>query len=213
MRESESEHASDGDEGESRAKNRGKRKGSSFVVESKVFEVGAEERKGKIQVTIVESKEGVSSWVRLGPASVRFFTEGLIQCIRDGKEGRWERGWKEKGRSYSLVREANRAGCFLRLGVTDMEKRRYTICISKGRGDKGGWASMVESLRNMGFWFDKKENKQDERATGRSYVEVAKGPRSRDSTRVKVKVKGEEIRRNLSRLEHCLVGKWNPSSK
>ena len=48
MRESESEHASDGDEGESRAENRGKRKESSFVVESKVFEVGAEERKGKI---------------------------------------------------------------------------------------------------------------------------------------------------------------------
>ena len=134
MRESESEHASDGDEGESQAENRGKRKESSFVVESKVFEVGAEERKGKIQVTIVESKGGVSSWVRLGPASLGFFTEGPIQCIRDGKEGRWERGWKEKGKSYSLVREANRAGCFFLLGVPDMEKRRYSICIPKGRG-------------------------------------------------------------------------------
>ena len=66
------------------------------MVESKVFEVGVDERKGKIQVIIVESKGGVSSWVRLGPASIRPFTEGLIQCIRDGKEGRWERGWKEK---------------------------------------------------------------------------------------------------------------------
>ena len=212
MRESESEHASDGDEGESRAENRWKRKGSSFVVESKVFEVEAAERKGKIQVTIAESKGGISSWVRLGPASVGFFTEGLVQCIRDGKEGRWERGWKEKERSYSLVREANRAGCFLRLGVTDMEKRRYSICIPKGRGKKGGWASMVESLRNVGFWFDKKENNQEVRATGRSYVEVAKGLRCRDATRVKVEVKWEVIRSNVSRLEHCLVGKWNPRS-
>ena len=182
------------------------------MVESKVFKVGAEERKGKIQVTIVESKGGVSSWVRLGSASVRFFIEGLVQCIRDGKEGRWERGWKEKGRSYSLVREANRAGCFLRLGVINMEKIRYSICIPKSKGEKGGWASMVESLRNVGFWFDNKENNQEERATGKSYVEVAKGLRSRDVTRVRVEVKVEEIRSNLSRLEHCLVGKWNPSS-
>ena len=94
-----------------------------------------------------------------------------------------------------------------------MEKRRYSICIPKGRVENGEWASMVESLRNMAFWFDKKENKQEEKTTGRSYVEVAKGPRSRDSTRVRVKEKEEEIRRNLSRLEHCLVGKWNPSSE
>ena len=155
---------------------------------------------------------GVSSWDRLGLASVGFFAEELVQCIRNGKEGRWERGWKEKGRSYSLVREANRARCFLRLGVTDMEKRIFSICIPKGRGEKGGWASMVESLRNVGFWFDKKENNQEVRATGKSYVEVAKGPRCRDVTRVRVEVKGEEIRSNVSRLEHCSVEKWNPRS-
>ena len=155
---------------------------------------------------------GVSSWDRLGLASVGFFAEELVQCIRNGKEGRWERGWKERGRSYSLVREANRARCFLRLGVTDMEKRIFSICIPKGRGEKGGWASMVESLRNVGFWFDKKENNQEVRATGKSYVEVAKGPRCRDVTRVRVEVKGEEIRSNVSRLEHCSVEKWNPRS-
>ena len=68
---------SEGDEGESRAENRRKRKGSSFGVESKVFEIGVEERKGKPQVIIVESKRGVLSWVHLGPASVGFFLEGL----------------------------------------------------------------------------------------------------------------------------------------
>ena len=66
-----------------------------------------------------------------------------------------------------MVREANRAGCFLCLGVINMEKRRFSIYISKGKGENGGWASMVESLRNMGFCFDKKENRQEERATRR----------------------------------------------
>ena len=212
MRESESEHASEGEEGESRVENCGKRKGSRFVVESKVFEVEAEERKGKIQVIISESKGELLSWVRLGPASVGLFTEGLTQCIRDGKEGRWEKGWKEKGRTYSLVREVNRAGCFIRLRVTDMEKRRFGICIPKGRGEKGGWASMVESLRNVGLWFEKKETDQEVKVSGRLYVEVVKGLECRDASRVRVEVKGEEIRGNVSRLEHCLVGKWNPRS-
>ena len=73
-----------------------------------------------------------------------------------------------------------------------MEKRRFSICILQGKGEKGGWASMVESLRNMGFCFDKKENRQEERATGRSYVKVAKGPRSRDITKVRVEVRGRK---------------------
>ena len=92
MRESEGEQASEGEEGESRAENRGKRKGSRFVVESKVFEVEAEERNGKSHVIISESKGELVSWVRLGPASVGLFIEGLTQCMRDGEEGGWEKG-------------------------------------------------------------------------------------------------------------------------
>ena len=81
-------------------------------MESKVFEVEMVERRGKPQVIIVESKRGVSSWVRLGSASVGFFLEGLYQCLKNVKEGKWEKGWKEKGRSFSLVRDTNRAGSF-----------------------------------------------------------------------------------------------------
>ena len=33
---------------------------------------------------------------------------------------------------------------------------------------------------------------------------------NRDRLLVRVKVEGEEISRNLSRLGHCLVGRWNP---
>ena len=81
-------------------------------MDSKVFKVEMVERRGKPQVIIVESKRGVSSWVRLGSASVGFFLEGLYQCLENVKEGKWEKGWKEKGRSFSLVCDANRAGSF-----------------------------------------------------------------------------------------------------
>ncbi|RVW26142.1 hypothetical protein CK203_112192 [Vitis vinifera] len=126
------------------AENRGKRKGSRFVVESKVFEVEAKERNGKSHVIISESKGELVSWVRLGPASVGLLIEGLIQCMRDGKEGRWEKGWKKKGGTIPGER-GQQGGSFIRLGVTDMEKRRFGICIPKGKGEKGGWVSMVES--------------------------------------------------------------------
>ena len=169
------------------------------------------ERRGKPQVIIVESKRGVLPWVRLGSASVGFFLEGLYQCLEDVKEGKWEKGWKEKGRSFSLVRDANRAGSFLRLGVVDSEKKRYNICIPKGRGERGGWLAMVEALRKLDVSLDRKEQKQEERVLGRSFVEMVKGSWNKGSKLLRVEVKGEEISRNLSRLDHCLIGSWNPS--
>ncbi|RVW60275.1 hypothetical protein CK203_115209 [Vitis vinifera] len=38
---------------------------SNFKVESKTFEIEAEEKKGKMQVIIVERKRGVSSWIKM----------------------------------------------------------------------------------------------------------------------------------------------------
>ena len=49
------ERESDGIEEENRAENRRRRKWSSFGVESKMFEIGVDERKGKTQVIIMES--------------------------------------------------------------------------------------------------------------------------------------------------------------
>ena len=128
-RERESEGKGDGDEGDNQAGKRRKRQGNCFRVESKVFEVEVEERRGKTLFFIVESKRGASSWVQLGPASVRLFLEGLDQCVKNGKGDKWEKGWREKGRSYSMVREANKEGCFLRLGVVDAE--------AEGKGGNG----------------------------------------------------------------------------
>ncbi|RVW53705.1 Dolichol-phosphate mannose synthase subunit 3 [Vitis vinifera] len=125
---------------------RTKRQGKSFGVESKVFEVEVEKRRG------------------------------LDQCVKDGKDNKWEKGWKEKGRSYSMVREVNKAGSFIRLGVVDAEEKRYNICIPRGRGGR----------RDGQLW------------------------RRWDSLLVRMEVEGEEISKNVNRLGHCLVGKWNP---
>ncbi|KAL6322027.1 hypothetical protein AAG906_003170 [Vitis piasezkii] len=111
--------------------------------------------------------------------------------IEDGRMGRWVREWKENGRMYSLSRDYNRGGCFLRLGVADLERKRFSVFIPKGRGVKGGWASMVDILRSLGCEETTKVAKEKERAA------------------VRVDVTKEEVGRNLSKLGHCIVGTWN----
>ena len=116
-----------------------------------------------MQATIVERKGGISSWIRLGPKSIGFFVDGLVICIKDAGSGKWERKWKESGRTYSLVRDQNKGGCFLRLEVANLENKRFCIFIPKGRGAKGGWVSMVETLRRLVFT-DGEEGCQKEEA-------------------------------------------------
>ena len=168
-----------------------------------------EERRGKTLFFIVESKRGVSSWVRLGPASVRLFLEGLDQCVKNGKEDEWEKGWKEKGRSYSMVRETNKVGCFLRLRVVHAEEKSYSICIPKGRGERGGWSVMADVVRDLIDRLDKKENTKEETTPRRLHVEMGKRWGNSDRLSVRVEIEGKEINRNMSRLGHCLVGRWS----
>ena len=130
----ESESACDGDDDETGEASRKR----SFTVESKTFELALDERKGKRQFLIVEKKRGVSTWVQLGLESLGLFKEGLIHCIRDEKEGKWEKEWKDRGKLYSLARGFNRAGGFLRLGVMDLERKRFCIFLPRGRRDKRG---------------------------------------------------------------------------
>ena len=118
-----------------------------FGVESKTFEIEVEKKKGKLQATILERKRGISSWIRLGPESLGLFLECLVHCSKDMSVGKWERKWKENGRAYSLLLDENKAGCFLRLGVVDLENKRFNIFIPKRRGAEGGWALMVEMLQ------------------------------------------------------------------
>ncbi|RVX02554.1 hypothetical protein CK203_016400 [Vitis vinifera] len=211
------ERESGGDEGDESATKRRKRERKSFVVESKTFEIDLEEKRGKIQVAIWETKKGISSWVRLGLASLGFLLECLDHCIKDGKGGKWERDWKENGRSYSLVRGENKAGLFLKLEVVDLEKKRHSIIIPKGRGEKGGWVTMAEKLQQMGGFSGRKEQKQSEWGGGKlgleiSYAEMVKRQKNRDRKLARMEVRKEEIQNNLRKLEHCIIGSWESSS-
>ena len=208
MREREGESEGEGDDNNVKSN----RKRQKFGVESKIFEVEVEKRRGKTLLFIVESKKGVSSWVRLGPASVGIFLEGLDQCIKDGKNDKWEKGWKEKGRRYSMVREVNKAGSFIRLGVVDAEEKRYSICIPRGRGGREGWPVMAEVVRNLYTRIDRKEKNKDEPTSKRVPSEMGKRRGNRNSIWIRMEIKGEDICRNVDRLGQCLVGKWNPKA-
>ena len=63
----------------------------SFGVESKTFEVETEKKNGRTQIFIVERKGGVSSWIKLGPASLGPLMEGLVFCTKDTRTGHWEK--------------------------------------------------------------------------------------------------------------------------
>ena len=224
MGERERERESGGDEGDEGATKRRKRERKSFVVESKTFDINLEEKRGKIQVVICETKKGISSWVRLGLASLGFLSECLDYCIKDGKGGKWERDWKENGRSYSLVRGENKGGLYLRLEVVDLEKKRHSIIvpkgrgeIPKGRGEKGGWVTMAENLQQMGGFSGRKEQKRTEWGGGKlglevSYAEVVKGQKNRDRKLARMEVRKEEVQNNLRKLEHCIIGSWDSCS-
>ena len=121
----------------------------SFGIESKTFLVETEKKKGRMQIFIVERKGDVSSWIKLGPASLGPLIEGLLCCSKDMRTGYWEKRWQEKGRFFSLVRGENKGGWFLRLGVIDRAKNRFSIFVPKGRGAKGGWVLLAEALREM----------------------------------------------------------------
>ena len=211
LRESASERAReiDSDGKMHRAENRRKRKTSSFGVESKTFELEMVE-KGGSTLTITKSKKGVSSWVHMGSNSVGLFMEGLQQCIEDMRTGNWEKRWKEKDRSFSMVRVYNRAGCFLRVGVVDEVSKRYSICIPKGKGSKGGWTAMVEVLCQLGVIGGRKVNQEGMRTLERPNPEKVKGRTFADM----VKAWGDknpapfEWRWDGRRLAKILAG-WN----
>ena len=124
---------------------------------------------------------------------------------------------KEQGRSYSLLRRVNKAGCFLRLRVTDLERKQYCIHIPKGKGGKKGWAAMAENLQILRRSINRKDNMQEEMIGGNmdvkiTFAEVVKRPICRDINSIQVKEWREEIHRNLEKLEYCVVGSWNPRS-
>uniref|UniRef100_F6H572 CTLH domain-containing protein n=1 Tax=Vitis vinifera TaxID=29760 RepID=F6H572_VITVI len=127
-----------------------------------------------------------------------------------------DESWKMGGLIRWCVMRT-KGGCFLRLGVVDLEKKSFNIFISKGRGVKGGWSSMAETLWSLGVATGRRESQQDEAMLlkpilGKTFTEVVQLPRSKGKVVVRVEVREEDLSINLNKLVHCLVGFWNPSS-
>ena len=201
-------------EGASHARPGNNVKRGGFGVESKRFEVEVEERRGRLHATIVERKGGISSWVRIGPMSLGIVFECLNLSIEDRRMGRWAREWKENGRMYSLSRDYNRGGCFLRLGVVDLEGKRFSVYIPRGKGEKGGWASMADTLRSLGCEESCPKNQKavvsrTKPNMVKSFVEATKVAKEKERAAARVDITTEEVGRNLSKLGHCIVGTWN----
>ena len=189
----------------------------SFEVESKTFEIEVERKKGKTQVFIEERKRGVSSWIKMGPESLGFVVEGLALCIEDTRTGRWVRNWRERGRSFSLLRDENKGGSFIRLGVEDLEKKRFNIFIPKGNEGKGGWIVMLEILKALVGATKRKEFQKEEKmpvapCAGSSYAEVVKGQKRNGRSVARIEVSHKDLCQNLNRLDQCIVGCWDPKS-
>lgn len=116
-----------------------------------------------------------------------------------------------------MVCDQNKGGLFIRLGVTDLENKRFSIYIPKGNGDKSGWVLMAEMLRRLGCYV-KEESLQKKGATllrssmGKTYAEAAVQSKEKEIVVVRVELCKRELSRNMEKLVHCLVGSWNPSS-
>ncbi|RVW17081.1 hypothetical protein CK203_076002 [Vitis vinifera] len=143
---------------------------------------------------------------KAGP-KVRMGTQRLISSQGDMRTGYWEKRWQEKGRFFSLVRGENKGGCFLRLGVIDRAKKRFSIFVPKGRGAKGGWILLAEALREMesspGGQADKRTRTNLDTHVGKSFAEVVKQKCSTGDEVVRVKV-DKSYKANLEKLNHAL---------
>ncbi|RVW76180.1 hypothetical protein CK203_044279 [Vitis vinifera] len=168
----------------------------SFTVESKIFELALDGRKGRSQIRIVEKKRGVSTWIRLGLESLGLFKKGLLHCIRDENEGRWD---------------GKRSG--------EIEERKtFYIFLPRGRRDKRGWLAMVEMIRQMEELVGRRMEPQEVWAGGKpstekSYAEAVLGSNRKVTSVIKLKVSREEMDGNLQKLQQCLVASWKPSTK
>ncbi|RVW55071.1 LINE-1 reverse transcriptase-like [Vitis vinifera] len=180
---------------------------------------GAEKSVGAGEGTEGETWLGTRKSRRVSNFGVesKLFEVVVEERKEEKSEEKWEKRWEENGRSYSLLRDANKGGCYLRLGVVDLESKRFSIFIPKGRGVKGGWSLMAKTLRNLGVVMDRKERQQldvrlSEPELRKSFAEVEQTPRSKGKAVAKVKIRKEALSSNLNKLNHCLVGFWNPNS-
>ena len=76
---------------------------------------------------------------------------------------------------------------------------------------------MVETLRALGVATERKDSQKDEAMPsvpilGKSFAEVVNLQNRKGRSVARVEVSHKDLSQNLKRLDHCLVGSWDPKS-
>ena len=121
-----------------------------FAIEAKSFEITVEEAGKRLKGYIWERSKGFTSWMRFGDLSLRCLLSDLEACEKVHKNGGWSSGWEEEGRKYKMERRSNKAGYFLLCTVRDAGQKSFGITVPEGKGWKGGWRLLSETLRGIG---------------------------------------------------------------
>ena len=71
---------------------------------------------------------------------------------------------------------------------------------------------MVETLRCLGCADRGMTSQKEEEPRSKTFAEVTNMLRGKERATVRVEVTKKELGRNLNKLDHCVVGTWNPSA-
>ena len=76
---------------------------------------------------------------------------------------------------------------------------------------------MLETLKALDVTTERKECQKKEKmpvapSVGKSFAEVVKRQKRNGRSVARVEVSHKDLSRNLKRLDHCLVGSWDPKS-
>ena len=114
-----------------------------------MFVINVGRKKGALRRVIEESRRSLSSWVGMGPMSQGFFLEGIERAFRVSNEEQWHWGWKEEGRKYSMIKDVNQPGPYVRLPKIDAGEKIFHFCVkrTKKRRRLAGNGRNVERVR------------------------------------------------------------------
>ena len=87
--------------------------------------------------------------VWMGHSRLGLFLEVTERSIWESKEERWLINWKE-GRSFSLEKDINHSGPYIKLKVTEVGGRSLSIFVPGGKNSDKGQSEMARVQRELG---------------------------------------------------------------
>ena len=110
-----------------------------FSIDSKSFEFTVEGEGRHSRVIITERSRGQVSWIRFGEEGAKILLKGVESLKNEEATRRRGYGWKENGRSFSMVYKRNDAGYFILCSVLDVDGKGHCLFSPEGKGQLNGW--------------------------------------------------------------------------